>query len=145
MIISGFAGNPGKIEFDRPTTVYQAIMEAGGVSDYGSLSNIHLTRIINGAAAHRSLNLRPTIHGEPIRPTVCPGRRRDLHRAQLVLIAVPAERDLQGHDFAMSNSPDAEIALILYVCAAFCCLFCWLQPVKAMAQERTVRRQKKLA
>src|SRR4029453_16593876 len=48
VVISGFAVYPGKVTFDRPTTVYQAIMTAGGVSDYGSLSNIHLTRIING-------------------------------------------------------------------------------------------------
>src|SRR5213595_1416878 len=46
--VSGFANKPGVYSFDRPTTVYQAVMQAGGVSDYGSPSNIHLTRIING-------------------------------------------------------------------------------------------------
>src|SRR6266513_775339 len=68
VIISGFVTYPGKITFDRPTTVYQAIMQAGGVSDYGSLSNIHLTRIINGVQRTETINLRPTIHGEPILP-----------------------------------------------------------------------------
>src|SRR6266496_3240425 len=68
VIISGFANKPGKIEFNRPTTVYQAIMEAGGVSDYGSLSNIHLTRIINGVQRTESLNLRPSIRGQLIQP-----------------------------------------------------------------------------
>ena len=68
VIISGFANRPGKVVFDRPTTVYQAIMEAGGVSDYGSLSNIHLTRIINGVQQTETINLRPSIHGEPIQP-----------------------------------------------------------------------------
>ena len=68
VIISGFANKPGKIAFDRPTTVYQAIMEAGGVSDYGSLSNIHLTRIINGVQRTETLNLRPAIQGQPLRP-----------------------------------------------------------------------------
>src|SRR5882724_3051562 len=33
VIVSGFANKPGGITFDRPTTVYQAIMLAGGVSD----------------------------------------------------------------------------------------------------------------
>lgn len=28
-IVSGFASNPGKVEFDRPTTVYQAVMQSG--------------------------------------------------------------------------------------------------------------------
>jgi polysaccharide biosynthesis/export protein len=68
VIISGFANKPGPITFDRPTTVYQAIMGAGGVSDYGSLSNIHLTRIINGEQRTETINLRPAIHGEPTNP-----------------------------------------------------------------------------
>jgi polysaccharide biosynthesis/export protein len=68
VIVSGFANKPGKVDFDRPTTVFQAIMEAGGVSDYGSLRNIHLTRIINGEQRTETINLRPAIHGEPIDP-----------------------------------------------------------------------------
>jgi polysaccharide biosynthesis/export protein len=68
VIISGFASRPGKVVFDRPTTVYQAIMEAGGVSDYGSLSNIHLTRIINGVQQTETINLRPSIHGQLTQP-----------------------------------------------------------------------------
>jgi polysaccharide export outer membrane protein len=67
-IVSGFANKPGKVDFDRPKTVYQAIMDAGGVSDYGSLRNIHLTRIINGVQRTESLSLRPGIRGEPIQP-----------------------------------------------------------------------------
>jgi polysaccharide biosynthesis/export protein len=66
--VSGFANKPGTYPFDRPTTVYQAVMQAGGVSDYGSLSNIHLTRIIDGVQRTERINLRPSIHGEPIQP-----------------------------------------------------------------------------
>jgi polysaccharide biosynthesis/export protein len=68
VIVSGFANKPGPIAFDRPKTVYQAIMEAGGVSDYGSLRNIHLTRVINGEQRTETINLRPTIHGKPTKP-----------------------------------------------------------------------------
>jgi polysaccharide export outer membrane protein len=68
VIVSGFANKPGKIVFDRPTTVFQAIMEAGGVSDYGSPSNVHLTRIINGEQQTEIINLRPTIRGKPTKP-----------------------------------------------------------------------------
>jgi polysaccharide export outer membrane protein len=68
VIVSGFANKPGKILFDRPTTVFQAIMEAGGVSDYGSASNVHLTRIINGEQRTEMVNLRPTIRGKPTLP-----------------------------------------------------------------------------
>src|SRR5438552_4573935 len=66
--VSGFANKPGTYSFDRPTTVYQAIMEAGGVSDYGSPSNIHLTRIINGEQRTEMINLRLSIRGEPTKP-----------------------------------------------------------------------------
>jgi polysaccharide export outer membrane protein len=68
VIVSGFANKPGAITFDRPITVYQAIMTAGGVSDYGSASNIHLTRIIDGVQRTERINLRPSIHGEPVNP-----------------------------------------------------------------------------
>jgi protein involved in polysaccharide export with SLBB domain len=68
VIVSGFANKPGTFSFDRPTTVYQAIMEAGGVSDYGSASNIHLTRIIDGVQRTERINLRTSIRGEPVNP-----------------------------------------------------------------------------
>src|SRR5436305_3532870 len=68
VIVSGFAVYPGKVTVDRPTTVYQAIMQAGGVSDYGSLSNIHLTRIINGVQRTETINLRPNIRCKPTNP-----------------------------------------------------------------------------
>ena len=66
--VSGFANKPAVYPFDRPTTVYQAVMAAGGVSDYGSLSNIHLTRIINGVQRTEAINLRPNIRGKPTQP-----------------------------------------------------------------------------
>ena len=66
--VAGFANKPAAYPFDRPTTVYQAVMQAGGVSDYGSASNIHLTRIINGEQRSETINLRPAIHGQPVRP-----------------------------------------------------------------------------
>jgi polysaccharide export outer membrane protein len=68
VIVSGFANKPGGITFDRPTTVYEAIMLAGGVSDYGSASSVHLTRIIDGVQRTETINLRPTIRGKPTRP-----------------------------------------------------------------------------
>ena len=66
--VSGFANKPGVYPFDRPMTIYQAVMQAGGVSDYGSANNVHLTRVINGVQRTETINLRPAIHGEPLRP-----------------------------------------------------------------------------
>src|SRR6478735_6722390 len=59
--VAGFASKPGVYGFDRPRTVYQVIMEAGGPSDYGSANNIHLTRIIDGVQVTETFNLKPTI------------------------------------------------------------------------------------
>jgi polysaccharide export outer membrane protein len=66
--VAGFANKPGVYPFDRPMTVYQAVMVAGGVSDYGSPSNVHLTRIINGEQRTETINLRPAIRGKPTKP-----------------------------------------------------------------------------
>lgn len=66
--VAGFANKPAVYVFDRPTTVYQVVMEAGGPSDYGSANNIHLTRIIDGEQRTETFNLKPTIHGHPTKP-----------------------------------------------------------------------------
>jgi polysaccharide export outer membrane protein len=66
--VAGFANKPAVYSFDRPTTVYQVVMEAGGPSDYGSASNIRLTRIINGEQRTETFNLKPAIHGQPTKP-----------------------------------------------------------------------------
>lgn len=68
VVISGFVAKPGKFSFDRPTTVFQAIMEAGGVTEYGNLSNIHLIRVINGDQHTDVLNLRSSLKGKTTRP-----------------------------------------------------------------------------
>lgn len=68
VVISGAVGRPGKLTFERPTTMFQAIMEAGGVSEFGSLRNIHLIRLINGQQQTQVLDLRPVTSGRPTKP-----------------------------------------------------------------------------
>lgn len=68
VIISGAVGRPTKLSFERPTTVYQAIMEAGGVNEFGTLRNVHLTRTLaNGEQRTQILDLRPTLRGKTTR------------------------------------------------------------------------------
>jgi polysaccharide export outer membrane protein len=64
IVVSGFVGRPGKLSFDRPTTVFQAIMEAGGVSNYGSLSKVRLIRTINGEQRTQVLDLKSAMSGK---------------------------------------------------------------------------------
>jgi polysaccharide export outer membrane protein len=68
VVVSGAVGKPSKLAFDRPTTVFQAIMEAGGVGEFGSLKRVHLIRIANGQQHTQILDLRPTVSGQTTRP-----------------------------------------------------------------------------
>ncbi len=63
VVVSGSVQKPGKIEFDRPTTVFQAIMEAGGVNEFGNLKKVRLIRTINGNQQSQVLDLTPTLKG----------------------------------------------------------------------------------
>jgi protein involved in polysaccharide export with SLBB domain len=64
VVVSGFVNRPGKFSFDRPTTVFQAIMEAGGVSGYGNLSKVHLVRTVGGEQRTQVLNLKSAMSGK---------------------------------------------------------------------------------
>jgi len=66
VVVSGAVRKPAKLAFDRPTTVFQAIMEAGGVNEYGSLRKVHLIRVVNGAQLTQVLDLRPMMSGKAI-------------------------------------------------------------------------------
>jgi polysaccharide biosynthesis/export protein len=68
VVISGAVARPGRLTFERPTTVFQAIMEAGGISEFGTLRNIHLVRLINGQQQTQVLDLRPVTSGVPTKP-----------------------------------------------------------------------------
>ena len=66
VVVSGAVKKPAKLTFDRPTTVFQAIMEAGGVNEYGNLRKVHLIRVVNGAQLTQVLDLRPMMSGKAI-------------------------------------------------------------------------------
>jgi polysaccharide export outer membrane protein len=68
VVISGAVVRPAKLTFERPTTVFQAIMEAGGVSEFGSLRNVHLVRLIDGKQQTEILDLRPVASGQATKP-----------------------------------------------------------------------------
>ncbi len=67
VFISGAVNKPGKIAFDRPTTVLQAVMEAGGPNQYGNLRRVHLVRLANGVQRTMLLDLGSTLNGQTTR------------------------------------------------------------------------------
>jgi polysaccharide biosynthesis/export protein len=68
VVIGGAVNKPGKYEFDRPTTVLQAIMEAGGPDKFGTLSRVSVIRLVNGQQRTEVLDLRPILQGNPTKP-----------------------------------------------------------------------------
>jgi polysaccharide biosynthesis/export protein len=68
VVVSGAVTKPAKLLFDRPTTIFQAIMEAGGLSEYGSFKNVHVIRLFGGRQHTQILDLRPTLSGQATQP-----------------------------------------------------------------------------
>jgi len=66
--VSGAVGKPGRIAFERPTTVFQAIMEAGGPSTYGTLRHVRLVRTVNGVTKSQVFDLHRMLRGEETKP-----------------------------------------------------------------------------
>lgn len=67
VVVSGAVAKPGKVVFDRPTTVFQAIMESGGATEFGNLSRVRLVRTIHGVQQSQVMDLRPTLRGHATR------------------------------------------------------------------------------
>src|SRR5256886_15213563 len=61
VVVSGAVSKPGKIVFERPTTVFQAIMEAGGPSEFGTLKHVRLVRTVNGLQKSQVMNVQDTL------------------------------------------------------------------------------------
>src|SRR5262249_55550371 len=55
--VSGAVAKPGRLAFERPTTVLQAIMEAGGPNAYGTLKRVRLMRVVNGVYKSQVMDL----------------------------------------------------------------------------------------
>jgi polysaccharide export outer membrane protein len=66
--LSGAVGRPGKLTFDRPTTILQAITEGGGINQFGNSRRVQVIRLVNGQETTQLLDLHPTLKGKTTRP-----------------------------------------------------------------------------
>ena len=67
--ISGAVVRPGKIPMERPMTVLEAIMEAGGFDpNRANLSAVIVLRLENGKQKSHILNLRRALRGQDEEP-----------------------------------------------------------------------------
>ena len=65
VVVSGEVQKPGKIVFERPATVLEAIMEAGGFTAYGDPKKISVIRQVNGIQHTQIVDLSQVLHGKP--------------------------------------------------------------------------------
>lgn len=68
VVIGGAVNKPGKYLFDRPTTLLQAIYEAGGADQFGNLGQVSVIRVIDGQQRTQVVDLKPVLRGQPVRP-----------------------------------------------------------------------------
>jgi polysaccharide biosynthesis/export protein len=66
--VSGAVLKPSKFAFERPTTIFQAIMEAGGPTPYGNLGHVRLVRTVNGVTKSQLFDLHRMLRGEEAKP-----------------------------------------------------------------------------
>jgi polysaccharide export outer membrane protein len=64
VVVSGAVAKPGKIVFERPATIVEAIMEAGGFTPSADLKRVSLIRIVKGEHQTEQFDLRPIVHGK---------------------------------------------------------------------------------
>jgi len=73
VVVSGAVQKPGKIVFERPATVLEAIMEAGGFTPEADLKKVSLIRIVKGEHETQVVDLRPIMKGKPTPAIYCSG------------------------------------------------------------------------
>jgi protein involved in polysaccharide export with SLBB domain len=73
VVVSGAVQKPGKIVFERPATVLEAIMEAGGFTPEADLKKVSLIRIVKGEHETQLYDFRPVLKGKPTPAVYCSG------------------------------------------------------------------------
>jgi polysaccharide biosynthesis/export protein len=73
VVVSGAVQRPGKIIFERPATVLEAIMEAGGFTPEADLKKISLIRIVKGEHYSQIFDMRAVLKGVPTRAVYISG------------------------------------------------------------------------
>jgi protein involved in polysaccharide export with SLBB domain len=73
VVVSGAVQKPGKIVFERPATVLEAIMEAGGFTPEADMKKVTVIRIVKGQHKTQVFDLRPVLKGNATTATYVSG------------------------------------------------------------------------
>jgi polysaccharide export outer membrane protein len=66
--MAGSLQRPGPLVLDRPTTLLQAIMQAGGPTQFSNMRRVQVIRLISGRQHSQVIDLRPTLAGQATPP-----------------------------------------------------------------------------
>jgi len=64
VVVSGAVRNPGKVVFERPATVLEAVMEAADFTPEADMRKVTVIRIVKGQHQTQVFDLRPVIKGQ---------------------------------------------------------------------------------
>lgn len=78
VFLSGAVNKTGKIVLERPTTLFEVIMEAGGFAPMANQKRVHVIRQVNGKHQTQFFDLSPAMRGEPL-PAVYVQRNDVIH------------------------------------------------------------------
>jgi len=73
VVVSGAVQKPGKVVFERPATILEAVMEAGGFTPEADLKRVELIRLVRGEHYTQIFDMRPVLRGTPSRATYVSG------------------------------------------------------------------------
>jgi polysaccharide export outer membrane protein len=73
VVVSGAVQKPGKIVFERPATILEAIMEAGGFTAEADLKKVTVIRIVKGQHRTQQFDMRPILKGNATTATYVSG------------------------------------------------------------------------
>ncbi len=69
IFVTGAVAKPGRISMERPMTVLDAIMEAGGFDPKrANVKKVAVIRQVQGRYSRHEMNLRPVLNGTDVRP-----------------------------------------------------------------------------
>ena len=69
IFVTGAVNRPGKVQMERPMTVLDAIMEAGGFDPKrANMKKVALIRQSQGRYSRQTLNMKPVLKGENVTP-----------------------------------------------------------------------------
>lgn len=67
VIISGEVNAPGRRVFDKPTTLLEAIMEAGGFSGFANESKVRIIRVVGDSYQTEVVDMKNALKGRPVK------------------------------------------------------------------------------